>query len=101
MPRARSARADPGRSTRAAGLDSDVAPELRVVRAVHLTHATRAEQCQQMIPAERVTDHRRGRDRGRNGAEARAGESRNPSSDTGSFRSDSTSRRSERASWEK
>ena len=44
-------------------LDRDVAPELRVVRAVHLTHAARAEQRLQVIPAERVTAHGGGRDR--------------------------------------
>ena len=38
-------------------LDRDVAPELRVARAVHLAHAARAEQRLQMIRAQGVAAH--------------------------------------------
>ena len=38
-------------------LDRDVAPELRVARAVHLAHAARAEQRLQVIPAEGAAGH--------------------------------------------
>ena len=38
-------------------LDRDVAPELRVVSAVHLAHAARADQRLQVVSAERRTGH--------------------------------------------
>ena len=67
-------------------LDRDVAPELRVARAVHLAHAARAEQRLQLIAAERCAGHGRGRRRRRPAAPAStsAGSARKPSSDADS-----------------
>ena len=76
-------------------LDRDVAPELRVVRPVHLAHAAGAEQRLQLISA-------KGRTRSWSSGTksvtvcadvASAGSARKPSSDSDSASSDSTLRR--------
>jgi hypothetical protein len=50
-----------GRELGRQDFDRDVPPELRIARAIHLTHAARAEQCLQVISAECVTAQGGGR----------------------------------------
>jgi hypothetical protein len=39
-------------------LQRDVAPQLRIARAIHLAHATRAERCEDAVGPELAIDHR-------------------------------------------